>query len=224
MKLRQTNILTSFFRAIALVIFLGIFQLSPLTAEVPPPPIELIEITGMTESESIIVKWSTAHEENNIGFEVQRSEKENDGYETIAWVDGQGTTNAHTDYHYEDFEVEQGIVYYYRLIQHDTDGTTTYSPVIHIEITPESEEVEDDGKGDPIIYPNPSKGFTFIQWDGILNGSNILVTNSSGRLVQEISVKGDMGSTVQIRNLSPGIYFVRISSNGEHRTLRFVVK
>ena len=56
-----------------------------------PVPVELTSFTVESQSNNVILKWSTSTELNNNGFEVQRKFEEND-YATIGFVKGEGTT------------------------------------------------------------------------------------------------------------------------------------
>src|SRR5690554_3563727 len=49
----------------------------PVTMTIFPVPVELASLSVETEKNSVTLKWSTASETNNQGFEVQRREVKN---------------------------------------------------------------------------------------------------------------------------------------------------
>lgn len=89
-----------------------------------PLPVECISFEGRYEVErkANVLQWSTAIEENNEGFQVERS---TDGkvFEVIGWVEGAGDSDEVTNYAFVDGHLEASPVHYYRLQQFDFDGT-----------------------------------------------------------------------------------------------------
>ncbi|MBL0339733.1 MAG: hypothetical protein IPP71_01745 [Bacteroidetes bacterium] len=73
-----------------------------------PLPVELLYLVAIPGKTSIHVKWATASETMNQGFEIRRAVRVPD-FETIGWKQGQGTTNATTEYNFEDTRVEKNI-------------------------------------------------------------------------------------------------------------------
>ncbi len=62
----------------------------------------------------------------------------------------------------------------------------------------------------PEIYPNPSKGIFTLELNDILN-ANMAVYNTVGKIIFETPII-DNTTTIDLRELSSGIYFVRINS------------
>lgn len=91
---------------------------------------ELLNETG------VLLSWQTASEENNQGFEVQKSTNGKD-FETLDFVEGNGTTLETQNYSFTDSELENGTAYY-RLKQLDFDGQFEYSKIITINIQVEN--------------------------------------------------------------------------------------
>ncbi|MFZ4621609.1 MAG: right-handed parallel beta-helix repeat-containing protein, partial [Bacteroidota bacterium] len=89
-----------------------------------------VEITGMTVSvlkNTVEVRWLTATELNNYGFEIER--KTMDNWRMVGFVDGSGTTNAPKEYSFSDKNLQCGK-YSYRLKQIDRDGKFSYSNTV----------------------------------------------------------------------------------------------
>ena len=93
-------------------------------------PVELTSFTiNPVNNTYFELNWATASEFNNKGFYLQRK-TDNNTFENIAWIDGNGTTNAPHTYYYDDHNVVAGSVYYYRLQQVNTDQSFIYSDVL----------------------------------------------------------------------------------------------
>lgn len=86
-------------------------------------PIELIDFTCNSESNDIIVNWSTATETNNKEFEIYRSINGID-FVKISTIKGVGSSNNTSYYQYIDYFPNIGDNYY-KLIQIDNNGKIT---------------------------------------------------------------------------------------------------
>jgi len=122
-------------------------------------PVELSSFTAENVDGEVVLKWQTATETNNQGFEVERSQKLNVKSQTdwakISFVEGKGTTTEMTEYIYKDKIINPGN-YVYRLKQIDFDGTVSYSDEIEIDITGPKEFTLYQN------YPNPFNPSTTI--------------------------------------------------------------
>ena len=97
-----------------------------------PLPVELTSFTAQAENQKVILKWTTATELNNNGFEIQRKVAESD-FATIGFVRGEGTTTNQREYSYIDKDLVDGK-YFYRLKQVDYNGSYEYSNVIEVDV------------------------------------------------------------------------------------------
>ena len=90
-------------------------------------PVELNSFSAITNGNDVILKWTTATETNNSGFEIQRNSdsllpgEEPKGWVSIGFVPGFGTTTELKSYSFQDNDITTGI-YYYRLNQIDFNG------------------------------------------------------------------------------------------------------
>ncbi len=177
-------------------------------------PIELIIFKGGIFDNSIQLKWSTATEINNKGFEIQRKPSgvnEKDLlWNSIGFVDGNGTTTEKKNYTFIDKSVSSGK-YIYRLKQTDFDGIFTYSKEIEINfLAPLTFSLSQN-------YPNPFNPSTTIEYT-LPEDSNVKLTliNSLGEKVMDL-VNGKVNSgnhEVKLNgtNLASGIYFYRLQT------------
>ncbi|MEL7221393.1 MAG: hypothetical protein AAGJ93_08755, partial [Bacteroidota bacterium] len=112
-------------------------------------PVEFLSFDAMLQSDqTTLLEWQTANEENNEGFDVQRS-TDGQHWEKLGFVAGNGTTQEKQSYNYVDRSPVYGVNYY-RLLQRDFDGQTDYSDVVLINSTKDtkwSDQVQ--------VYPNP---------------------------------------------------------------------
>jgi hypothetical protein len=115
-------------------------------------PIDLISLTAdPIDNAYIRVNWATASEQDNKGFEVERS-TDGSNFTNIGWVAGNGTSDEQHNYLYNDQTVKPDQTYYYRLNQVNNDGTGKLTYIVSAEIT--------DGPGVTVSewIPNPTSG------------------------------------------------------------------
>lgn len=95
-------------------------------------PVELTEFNGKPGKEYNHISWTTASENSNDKFILQRS---TDGlyYDNICEMDGSGTTNETHHYVFQDFKFKRSVINYYRLKQTDFNGDYEYSDMIAVD-------------------------------------------------------------------------------------------
>jgi hypothetical protein len=64
-------------------------------------------------------------------------------------------------------------------------------------------------------YPNPASSFTFLPIAGETREAVVEVLNANGSVVATQSVNGQVVLKLDVSNLSSGIYFWRVKSNGQ---------
>ena len=180
--------------------------------QIPPVPVELTSLTASANGSIIVLKWTTATELNNRGFEIERSltptPSRMEGaieWVKVGFVQGIGTSTHKKDYSYVDAVTEYGK-YAYRLKQIDFDGTFSYSEEVYVEagLKPESFTLEQN-------YPNPFNPTTFIKFNlPQASKINLSVYNSLGELVSVLAF-GEYEAGVYERvfdasSLASGIY------------------
>ncbi|MFZ1322978.1 MAG: FG-GAP-like repeat-containing protein, partial [Ignavibacteria bacterium] len=93
-----------------------------------PLPIELSSFTSSINLNSVKLNWTTSQEQNNSGFEIQRTDNLNEGQEAwkkVDFINGEGNSSAEKNYSYEDKNLASGK-YKYRLKQIDFNGNFEY--------------------------------------------------------------------------------------------------
>jgi hypothetical protein len=178
-------------------------------------PVEFASLIAENVLDEVILKWQTASETNNMGFEVEKSEKLNVNGQTdwnkVGFVNGSGTTTERTNYIFKEKISKPGICLY-RLKQIDFDGTVAYSPEVEIDVTGPREYALYQN------YPNPFNPTTTIKFAlPVKTNLVIAVYNSIAEKVSEL-FKGELDEgyhevEFNAASLSSGIYFYRFESD-----------
>jgi hypothetical protein len=124
----------------------------------------------------VVLIWSTASERNNIGFTVEKKLLSG-RFESIAFVNGQGTTNKTHQYQFVD-SIEKPGMYIYRLKQIDSEGMCSFSPEASIEMMDEIQPLK--------IFPNPFNQNTKIIFQKPSDKQcSVLIYDILGQLIYE---------------------------------------
>lgn len=180
-------------------------------------PVQFKSFTATKGDNAINLKWSTASENNNKGFELQRSIN-GAKYLAINFVKGTGNSNTTKSYSFTDLLGTTGSICY-RLKQIDFDGASTYSKVSCVNIeTVKTTEV--------ITTPNPFNTSLNIKYNSLNEGSaNMQIIDMLGKTHQNTNMivnKGENTLTIDTEALPLGIYFIRITNGTEVTTQRIV--
>jgi photosystem II stability/assembly factor-like uncharacterized protein len=176
-------------------------------------PVELIALTGkIIDNDKIQLSWTTASEENNYGFEIQKSNNKTD-WDKVGFVNGNGTTTETHLYSFK-YKIEKTGLYYYRLKQIDYDGEYKFSNILNLNVghPPEFSLSQN--------YPNPFNSETNISF-AISEETNVSLKlyTITGReikvLVNKHKQPGFYTVTLKGGELSSGVYFYRlVTSSG----------
>ncbi len=178
-------------------------------------PVELTTFSASVSGRAVNLKWQTATEVNNYGFEVQKSAVGSSiaegSWRKIGFVDGSGNSNAPKSYNFTDESVSAGK-YLYRLKQVDNDGQYKYSDNVEVEVStrPAAYSLTQN-------YPNPFNPSTRINYTIPENGMVTLkVYDITGRemsvLVNEIQPAGKYSVAFNGATLASGIYLYTLKS------------
>jgi len=192
--------------------------LQPQLAQVP---VELTSFTAIPIAKGVELRWMTASETNNSGFEVQRS-TDNNSFTTLAFVNGRGTTSEQVEYQFTDNNTISGV-YYYRLRQVDFDGKFDFSQTVQVDVqAPVNFTLSQN-------YPNPFNPSTTISF-GLPTASqvHIVVFDMLGREVATVVNKDFSQGTHQVvfnaSNLASGTYVYQLNSVDDKGTKQTVSK
>lgn len=174
-------------------------------------PVTLTDFRVTAREKTAELNWTTAMEQNNTGFEVQRS---NDGnnWSTLDFVKSKNpNSNNSTHYSFTDMDPVNGDNYY-RLKQIDLDGRYTFSPI---------QKARFNFAGNTIsISPNPvGDRLNMIVKDHYAVNSVVLLDQSGRRVYRNEGFQNN----IDVSRLARGIYFLQVSfKDGEMRTERIM--
>jgi hypothetical protein len=183
-------------------------------------PVTLVSFSGRYTNNAVVLNWETKGELNNSGFEIQTAASTNineqNAWQTIGFVTGNGTTTSPHSYSFTDDAKRYGIQYY-RLKQLDYDKKFEYSNSISIKM-PESDYIA--------ISPNPVHAATTISFAQPISTEIVLeLVDAAGKLVQTetISPYGQLHVNFQlVENLSAGLYILKVNTNNTVHSLRLI--
>lgn len=170
-------------------------------------PVELTSFTSSVIGSTVQLKWTTASEINNNGFDIERRSQNSSEWQRIGFVQGAGTTAQTQTYIYSD---EPGTGKYdYRLRQVDFDGTFSYSQIVSAEVGAPTEYKLNQN------FPNPFNPSTTIKYSIPAEGFvRLSVFNSIGQelevLVSEFQTSGTYEILWTADSYSSGIYFYQM--------------
>jgi len=205
----------------------GAFQLQgsagqpAVRSEATKLPVELTDFTARRDGDAIRLRWQTASETNNAGFEVQRCVE---GLWTpLGFAEGRGTTTEAQTYRFTDGNLPYaatGAVY--RLRQVDTDGIETLSETVAITCGPLTKLALHGN------FPNPFARQTTIRYELPQAGRvQLTVYDALGRqvatLIDREQAAGRKAVTFDAHRLASGLYFARLVTEGGVRTRRLTV-
>jgi hypothetical protein len=174
-------------------------------------PVELTSFAASAINESVLLKWETATETNNKGFEIERS-TDKSVFSTIGFVSGNGTKSEKSSYSFIDKSVT-AEKYYYRLKQIDYNGAFTYSDIVEVDnVVPAVFNLSQN-------YPNPFNPSTTIKF-GLPVDSKVTITiyntvgENVGVLTNNNYSAGTHSLNINVSDLSSGTYIYSLSAEG----------
>lgn len=187
-----------------------------------PIPVELTSFAVSVNGNKATVKWSTATETNNKGFEVERlSAKPNSAWEKVGFVAGAGNSTVVKNYSFTDHARLSGV-YTYRLKQIDFDGTVTYSASAEADLGLPVEYALSQN------YPNPFNPSTTIEFSVPVT-SKVTVTlydilgNEVMVLLNETKEAGFHSLNVNLHNLSNGVYYYKMTAGSFSQVKKMIL-
>ncbi len=187
-------------------------------------PVTYQSFNAVVNNNAVNLSWTTSAELGNDHFEIEKSFDESD-FSTAGLVLGAQTEiNGINQYSFQDKEISNHSVIYYRLKQVDVDGNFTYSPVKVVRISNIT-----DQKISVQVMPNPYMDKLNISFTSNSTGkAEIRMINASGAMVKKTESSINQGSNnLQLQDLSsqlPGLYVVNIVVNGQSIGSQKIIK
>jgi pectin methylesterase-like acyl-CoA thioesterase len=176
-------------------------------------PVEMTSFTAKLNVSSVNIKWTTATEVNNNGFEIEKkitaSENTASDWKTIASIKGNGNSNSPKDYSFDDKNIFATGKYSYRLKQIDKNGNFKYSKEIAVDINIPVEFKLNQN------YPNPFNPTTTISFSlPIAVQVSLKLYDVLGKelssLVNEEKPAGNYNVEFNASKLSSGLYIYQL--------------
>jgi hypothetical protein len=197
-----------------------------ITDETSTIPVELTSFSAMQTGSTIRLRWNTATETNNHGFEIERQVKKDGAYNNwnvIGFKEGHGTATKPSKYTFIDNNFDNSATSIsYRLKQVDYNGSFEYSNIVEIKnIAPLEFNLDQN-------YPNPFNPATKIKY---AISSKQLVTikvydtlsNEVFTLVNEEKPAGSYEVVFDGSNLSNGVYYYTINAGSFRNTKKMIL-
>ncbi|GAB3831473.1 T9SS type A sorting domain-containing protein [Hymenobacter jeollabukensis] len=180
----------------------GLTDLGVLTlgSSAAPLPVTLLGFTAQAAGPATVdLRWATAQELNNAGFEVQRSA---DGrqFAPIGRVAGAGSSSSARHYQFRDEAAPRAATLYYRLRQLDVDGSATYSPIAAVR--PVALGL--------LLTPSPATDWLSISAAPDAGPAGV-IQDMHGRPLLHLALTGGQ-ARVSVARLPAGVYVVRVGT------------
>ncbi|WP_017257166.1 LamG-like jellyroll fold domain-containing protein [Pedobacter arcticus] len=166
---------------------------------------------GITE-----LRWVTASEQNNKGFEVQKS-LDGKSFEKLGFVNSKvasGNSTQKLFYTFQDNAVPRGTNYY-RLKQLDFDGQAKYSEICFVTANLKLAEFT--------VYPNPAKESINLQFpENKFKTAKLL--NATGTLFLEKDLENQTTISLNTSKIAPGTYILVLKNlNGSTQSKKVIL-
>jgi len=183
-------------------------------------PIELTSFEGKVQDDAVNLKWQTASEFNNDFFTIERS-YDGERFEAINEIDGAGDSYETVDYNFVDRSAIANAtsnVAYYRLMQTDYDGTSTYSEIVTVQIVSKEifniHNIQNEGANVQVYFDNVNEGnVTATIYD--INGQQVSQTFISAQ-------KGYNSINLNATQLNRGFYIINLTNGNQQVSKKFI--
>ena len=189
-------------------------------------PVQLVSFTARIQNVDVLLRWRTATEVNNFGFEVQRSADGSQTWTSVGFIPGNGTSNVPNEYSFIDRNAKNaGAELLYRLKQIDRNGAEEYSGILVANFF--------ESVAQPTIlsvYPNPVSQTTTALRFGLPASTNVSLTvqDMLGREVltlhkDEAMESGEHTVSLDMNGLMPGTYVAILKTSTGAATYKITV-
>jgi hypothetical protein len=165
-------------------------------------PVTWLDFTGQFAKNNVILNWKTASEQNNAGFDVERS-SDGRSWSKIGFIPGKTNSAVPTPYSYTDLSPLKGLSYY-RLKQIDLDNKFSYSRTVQINGLTTDEAS---------VWPNPVKNMLNIGINERYRNEKVYltVTDMKGTVLVSRTVTNG-NSAISTAAWSKALYVVTLRS------------
>jgi len=179
-----------------------------------PLPLTLTSFEATAQDATVLLRWTTASEQNVSHFEIERSI---DGtvFAPIGNVKAAGNSRLPENYQFTDPAPGTGKIYY-RLKMVDLDGAVTYSKIAAVSIIPQLTVTS--------VAPNPFTDAIDIRLQlGQPQQLRVRMLDAAGKEMRSVLYNGQKGMNTlqvfQLGKLAAGLYILQLYTNGQ--TMQF---
>jgi len=203
-----------------------------------PLPVELAYFIAEMQKATILLKWLTESEIENLGFIIEKRTGDTDwvtiaSYKSHPDLMGQGSTSNQTEYQFIDHAVKDGVTYEYRLADVDYEGIVNYNStrVITAEMD-KSLITRHNQLRLHSVFPNPFNSIINIEYE-LINSEkvNINIYDINGKLVTTLLDEQQDSGWHNVRwngldkygnEVPGGVYISKISSGSDVETFKIM--
>lgn len=187
-------------------------------------PVNINNFKGQQNGARNVLSWTTLIEQNNKGFELQRS-AEGRNFSTLAFISSKapnGNSSLALTYQFADVK-PLAVKNYYRLKQVDKDGKYVTSDIVLLKgLQPNAFALSN-------IYPNPAKSSVNVVLTApVSSAANITITDLAGKLVTHQVAQLTVGNnnlSLDVNKLPGGSYVIKaVMANGNQIKVNKFVK
>jgi hypothetical protein len=195
--------------------FFGRITLEPATTT----PVTLLNLTATyNNKDANIINWQTSQEINSRSFTLQKAYTP-PFFSNVTTLPAAGNSSTIQNYTYTDNSIEYRTTYY-RLLQTDKDGKSSYSKTVSVTPTAKSFAISN-------LYPSPAQSTITIEYNSPARAATALtVTDMLGRPVQKQTLQTAAGFNKQAVNVSrlPKGKYIVVLNNGTEQVQKGFVK
>lgn len=190
-------------------------------------PVELTSFSAEPQPGRVVLRWETASETDNAGFNILRAIDRSGPFTKInaQLIPGAGTSSQRHTYSYVDEDISGGL-YFYQLEIVDVSGGSEFSDIIEVRPVPAAFALSSG-------HPNPMTQGTEISFqvprEGVVSVRIYDMAGRQVRTLQEGSLRPGFytatwnGTDESGRPVGNGVYFVRMDAQGFNTTKKLVV-
>lgn len=181
-------------------------------------PISFSNFSVTPKNNTALLQWSTAFEQNNKGFGVERS-SDAINWKQINFIAGAVSGSGERAYSATDLLPANGVNYY-RIKQMDFDGRVTYSSTQSLNFSKtESSKFA--------IFPNPATDNVSISLGTIESlVAQYSIINSNGKVIKTGIFSNSLSNTVQAIDISGvprGLYMIMLTDGAKKNSTKLII-
>ncbi|HTI94739.1 MAG TPA: T9SS type A sorting domain-containing protein [Puia sp.] len=189
-------------------VYQWLLQFQRGTAGAVPLPVTMTAYAAVVSGSVVNVDWTTAIEQNNRYFIIQRS-TDGQNFSNLDTIASAGPTQNGHSYIYTDAHPAAGDNFY-RLEQVDLDGTATYFGVLKVSLS--------TGSGTSFhLTPNPASGPVYLEMANAVTGPlQVRLSDAQGRILRAWTFDKqslDWTQAIDPGTIPAGSYFITVYGN-----------